>query len=248
MKLNEIFFCIILAYCCVTPSENTFAQLSKADSSFYQSAISSAVYQYQVSEGDQSGLYNGAFYVEYPFHFKQGTPFFISSQLDTGSVLYDDILYKNILLQYDNLKDVVIANDNGYLIQLNNQKITEFTLTGHRFVRREKKDTSNSVVTTGFYEVLYNGNIIILKKTIKNIREDLSNGHDIERTIASSDYYFIQAKSAIYPIKNIKDLALILSDKKKEIQQWIKKNKPDFRMQKENVLLQIVAYYEQVRM
>jgi hypothetical protein len=227
-------------------AENLFAQLKEADSNLYQSAVSNAVSLYHASLTDQSGLCNGALYTGYLFRFKEGTPFFISEQRDSGSVFYDGILYQNLPLLYNNLDDVLIADDNGYPIKLNGKKVAFFTIPGHYFIRHEKAD-SGVGINTGFYEVLYNGSINILKKTIKKIDEDISNGHTVDRIIRASDYYYIQKDSIIYTIENKNDITEILPSRKKEILQFIKKNKLNFRKDKENALVQIAAYYEQIR-
>jgi hypothetical protein len=226
---------------------NGFAQLSAPDSNYYRSAVSTAINLYNRSSGDQSGLFNGMLYPGYPFLFKSGSPFFDSSRLDTGSVIYEGLLYEKLPLIYENLKDLVIINDNGFFIQLNNKKLNEFTIPGHHFIRQEENNKSNKSLTAGFYEVLYNGNIRVLKKTIKKIEDDLSSDNTVEKLITQSDYYFIKTDSTIFQVKNKKDIVDIFPDKKKEIKQFIKKNKLNFYDDKENTLIKITAYYEQIR-
>jgi hypothetical protein len=243
MKWDCIFFWIVSTCSCFFPAGHVIAQLSESDSSFYQLVVSGAVNLYHFSAGDQSGLYNGSLYPGYPFHFKNGSPFFNSNKLDTGSVIYDDILYENLPLLYDNLKDVVIIDDNGSQIQLNSKKISEFTLPGHHFIRLGKNDMNNSrIINTGFYEILYNGYNSVLKRVIKTIEDDLSSGEVVERVIHQSDYYYFKKDNAIYPAENKKDITAIFSDRKKEVQQFIRKNKLNLRKDKENVLLRIASY------
>jgi hypothetical protein len=241
------FFRFAATYFCFFSARNLSAQFSESDSNFYQTVISHAISIYHHTSGDQSGLYNGILYPGYPFVFKSGTPFFDSSRSDTGSVFYDGILYENLPLTYEDLKDVVIVKDNGYYIELNSKKLNEFTIPGHHFIRLEEKDGNNSGLITGFYELLFKDSIYVLKKTVKKIEDDLSSDNVVEKLITQTDYYYIRKDSSLYLVRNKKDVTAILPDKKKEILQFIKKNKLNFSDDKGSTLVQIATYYEQLR-
>jgi len=68
----------------------------------------------------------------------------------------------------------------------------------------------------------------------------------VERTVLVSSHYYIKKDGIMYPVWKESDITDILQDKKKEIKQFIKKNKLKFRKDKDNVLVQIAAYYEQI--
>lgn len=242
IKFNGIFIFFATSFFI---SQNALAQLSEADSSFYQSAISNTINFYHSSEGDQSPLYNGISYIHYPFRFREGTPYFAIEKPDTGSVYYDGTFYNKLLLIYNDLDDKLLTDDNGYLLELNKKKITAFTSAGHHFIRIEKNSIND--IRPGFYEVLYSGTATVLKKTMKKNNEDLSNGQNVQHYISSEDHYYIQKDKIIYIADNKKETGGIFPDKKKEILQYIKKNKLNFRKDKENALIQIATYYAQIR-
>lgn len=228
-------------------SANAIAQMDKNDSSFYRSAVLNAIKTYHESSGDQNALFNGSLYYGYPFQFKQGNAlFFADTVLKKGSLVYDNILYNEVLLEYDNLQDLVIVMDSLYWIQLNSKKITEFYLSGHHFVRLEKNSVNKDIVTTGFYDVLHEGPIMVLKKDIKEIHEEPSVVEGLERSVFKSSYYYIKKAAIIYQVKSQDELLDILTDKKKEIRQFLRSNKLKFRKDKDNTLLQAVIYYEQI--
>ena len=232
--------------CTITPTV-TNAQLNKTDSAFYQSAILNAINIYHASAGDQTALYNGSLYYGYPFRFKQGTPYFVADTVwIKGSVTYDGILYKDVTIEYDNLQDFVIVQDSLYWVQLNGKKVSEFTLLNRHFVRLEKNNVNKDIVTTGFYEVLYNGNVSIFRKDIKQIHEEASIVEGVERAVIVSSHYYIKKGDMIYPVSKESEITDILPDKKKEIRQFLKKNKLKFRKDKDNTLLQVAAFYEQL--
>ena len=244
MKLR-CFFLFFISFLLFI-SEKLVAQLNEADSLVYQSALANAVHLYYAKTGDQLLLYNGPMYRGYAYRFRDGSPFFNVEKPDTGSVYYDEKFYEKILLLYNNLDDILLADDNGYLIQLNEKKIKSFTLAGsYHFIRIEKNDINNNT-PTGFYEILYTGYIDVLKKTIKKINEDLSNGHDIQHYITSEDHYYIKKNNAFFPIDNKNEVADLFPEKKKEILKFFKKNKLNFRKDKENALIQFDSHYQEI--
>jgi hypothetical protein len=226
---------------------NIVAQLSPGDSLFYQKAVSNLVSLYHQSSGDQSGIYSGTQYGGYPFSFTEGHPFFYTDKSGTGSVLYDGVLYENVQLQYDELKEVVVMQDASHRIQLVNERIAAFTVFNNRFIRLERDSLNRSLVSTGFYNLLYEGNVSALKKETKELREELrSNGEGIQRYIDVRKYYYIKKNNEYYPVKNKKSVTGIYADHKKEIQQFIRKNKLSFRKAPDEMLVKVTEYYDRL--
>jgi hypothetical protein len=240
------FFLVCMASYFFMPG-SVFAQMNGNDSSIYRGAISTATNLYQQSAGDQSGLYNGALYPGYPYPFKKGIPFFISDQMDSGWVLYDNILYKGLRVQYDNLSEMVIVEDNGFPIVLNNKRLKAFKMGTRSFISEGKRETTIDGIDHWFYEVLQEGSCTVLKRILKTVTEDLSNNQTIDRLINPLDYYFFKIGAVIYPISAKKDLLAIFPAEKKEIKQFIKQNKLNFRRNKGDAFLRVAAYYEQIR-
>ncbi|MBS1598062.1 MAG: hypothetical protein JST75_07535 [Bacteroidetes bacterium] len=246
MRSNFFILLLQAISCFLTNTFSGFGQMNKSDSAFYQSAVSHAINIYQESTGDQNPIYNGSLYYGYPFRFKQGNALFLPDTiLVKGTVVYDNILYKDIPLEYDNLQDLVITKDSLYWIQLNGKKITAFSISGHSFVRLEKNASNKDLVTTGFYEILHEGALTVFKKEIKMIHEEPSIVEGLERSVFTSPYYYIKKEGVIYPVKDQDDIGNILQNKKKEIRQFLRKNKLKFRKDKDNTLLEAVIYYEQ---
>jgi len=144
--------------------KNVYAQDISVDSSFYKKALIYTEKVYHDSYGDQSALYNGSKYAQYQFRFKEGHPFFYSAELAVGEVIYDGIRYDSIMMSYDETKDVLVINDFGNRIQLLNEKIEQFKIFNSNFIRIEKDSSSNELVSSGFYHVLSEGNLTLLKK------------------------------------------------------------------------------------
>ena len=77
-------------------SFNTFGQTAEIDSITYIKGINNAVAFYQQFIDPPTGLYNGSEYVDYANSIKDGTPYFMSTNFNPGSIVYDGVLYENI--------------------------------------------------------------------------------------------------------------------------------------------------------
>jgi len=221
------------------------AQSPAADSILYQKAVYRAIAVYHEAMGDQSGLFNGIQYAQFPFSFAEnGHPFFKENKPGTGSI-YDNVLYENVQLQYDEVQEVIFMQDSARRIQLLNPRITGFTLFDNTFIRLVK-DSANAIsLNTGFYNLLYNGNTRLLKKEEKMIREDVSTGV-ILRYIEVLTRYYIERNHTWYSIKSKNGVLDVFKDRKKELRQFIKKNKLSYRKDKDDMLVKVTAYYDQL--
>ncbi|MEO5681534.1 MAG: hypothetical protein ABIQ88_02775 [Chitinophagaceae bacterium] len=245
MKLPVTTGLLFIFIFSILPVKSVLAQSTPDDSLLYNKAVSHLVNLYHQSAGDQSGLFNGSQYGGYPFSFTEGNPFFREDKPGFGSVIYDGVLYEKLRMQFDEVKDVLFTQDSARRIQLLNERIDRFTLFNNNFIRIVK-DTENTVlIRTGFYNLLYEGNTSLLKKEEKHIREDVSSG-ELRRFIDVSEYYYLKKNNLYYAVKSKRNLLDIFNDRKKDIKQFIAKNKLSYRKDKQNMLTQTTAYYDQL--
>src|SRR6185436_5557440 len=120
----------------------------------------------------QSRLYNGIEHLGYSVRIK-GHAYFVQKELQTGTVVYDELEFTNVPMLYDLLKDqVVIQHFNRFTkIGLVSEKVNAFTLFNHHFIRLQADSSSASPLLTGFYDVMYTGRITVLVKRQKYIEE-----------------------------------------------------------------------------
>jgi hypothetical protein len=237
-------FLLIISFS--SPATKLFAQKNAEDSAIFKNAFNNSVSLYYQSLGDQSGLYNGTKYAGYPFTFSEGIPFFLSNKQQKGSIEYDHVVFQNINLLYDELSGVVIMQDDDHNIQLLNEKISWFMISGFRFIYLINSGQNSSAPPTGFYNILYDGHVSVLKKEIKQIREILAfSGEEKTHVIDSrTNYYFKQ--NTDYAIVNTQNELLgLFHDKKKEIQHFIKTNKLNFKKDPDNLLTKVAEYFDQ---
>jgi len=224
------------------------AQSAKDDSIFYQTALSNTISIYKKQLGDQSPFFNGSRYSPTGFIFRTGSPYFISDSFSLGSVVYDDILFDSVYLLYEDMRDLLVSrNYYDYLLQLVNQRVSSFIISGHRFIRLTADSLNPGIPKTGFYEILYPGHSQLLKKTFKTIVEEPSvYENTVIRHIEETENYYIRTGDSYKHVKSKAELLLLLHDHQKEIQKYIKKTKLNFHTNKEDLLIRTAEYYDQI--
>jgi hypothetical protein len=189
----------------------------------------------------QSRLYNGIEHLGYSFRIK-GHAYFLQRELQTGTVVYDELEFVNVPMLYDLFKDqVVIQHFNGFTrIGLVQEKVTAFTLNGHHFIRLDS--LLGAPIITGYYDELYSGRLKVLAKRGKYIEETIKD--ELEREFIQKDLFFIQKDSTYHAIKNYKGLLTLLKDRSKEVRQYLRKNRIKYRKGPENAIVKATAYYD----
>lgn len=190
-----------------------------------------------------SRLYNGHQYIRNGA-YAIGFPFFDADSLQPGSLVYDGIDYRNMVLQYDLVLDQLIIPDYTHdgLISLIPEKVTRFSIGSHTFGYFIKSDAGPP--QTGFYEVLYAGSKISLlarrqKRLIFPPDNTTPNRYD------AIDQYFLRIENRFQRVTGKSTLLAALPDKTEQVKKYIRKNRIRFKKKLEKDLLQTIAYYQQ---
>jgi len=130
------------------------------------------------------------------------------------------------------------------MVRLNNERIGWFKVWGQTFIRLIFDSATHSQMQTGFYNLLYDGKTALYRKDSKIIKENSASVQGLNEYTVESREYFIKKDNQFYTIKNKKSLIVVLKNKKKEILQFIKKDKLNLRKDKNDALITIVAYYD----
>ena len=212
------------------------------DSSIANASINNAISVYHQKMQRSAGLYNGSEYEEYAFSFTEGNPYFGSRDRVNGSILYDGVLYKNVLMKYDEVKDVVVIWYNNDAVQLLSESIARFEIQDHFFTRIVK--TSAKDLNTGFYEQLYGGKTGVLKKTIKVIQQKTDVSDGIQRFIDQKTYYYLKGPNGYTQVSSKKDVTDIFKDHKKETREFINSKNLNYKKDPGDFLASVAAYYD----
>ena len=191
----------------------------------------------------QSRLYNGIEHMGYSYKIK-GHAYFLQKELYKGTVVYDGLTFINVPMLFDLLKgQVIIQHLNGFSkLGLVSEKVKEFSLLDHHFIRLIADSLSGSPLITGFYDEVYKGRLTVLIKRGKWIEETIKD--ELEREFIQLDLFYIQKGDKYYQVKNKKGLLALLKDRSKEVKQYLRRNMIKYRKGAENAIVKAVVYYD----
>ncbi|HET9280231.1 MAG TPA: hypothetical protein VFN95_18685 [Flavitalea sp.] len=219
----------------------TFAQ--ESDSSSTSEHVPVKVYF--AAMGEQSPLYNGREYVEYSGTIQVGHPFYNTTEFTKGSIIYEGMLFNDAMILYDIVKDKVIIRhfNQIFRIDLPVEKIQEFHLLNHHFVRLYPD--SAGVIEEGFYDEMYKGKTKLYIRRRKLITEERT-GTDLLQVAEQKDILYIQKEGTYHPVKTLKGLLTVFSNRSDGIRQHLRKNGIKFRKAPEAAVLTAVQYYDRL--
>lgn len=226
-----LLFSTLVCYCQAPKNDTLFlAQAKKRTLILYEDAIQ-----------DQSRLYNGNDYLIY-FSKEEEHPYFGSDDWTDGSIVYWGELYENVPLLYDISSDqIVIEHVRGNPLRLHPEKVQQFTITDHTFVRLLRDDKNK--IPDGFYDRLYEKNLKVYAKYSKTYRETLQAPKIISEFDASVRYYLVQDGN-FHVVKSKRSVLQVLADRKSELKNFLRKNKISFQNDREKAIVRLAEYYD----
>jgi hypothetical protein len=209
-------------------------------------SVTRAVLVYTHSPGADSRFYNGTLYPGYD-HQPQGSPFFGPDSLSAGSICYDEVIYPDIRLSYDLVKDAVIIADrrNAVSIQLLPEKIRFFTIGKNRFIYLSPGINTANAPQTGFYEELYSGKATALARHEKTIQPFGKADENIFQ-YRQYDRYYLEVNGRYYTIHNNRSLLDAFGAAKDPVRNFLRKNRISFSSNREYALAKAAEFYSQL--
>lgn len=200
--------------------------------------------QYQQYMGVEAPLFNGALYVDYT-HTVSGSLPFLNNTRDfvKGNVVFKDILYTDVLINYDVYKDKLLIQHpvNYKIFEAQQKDIAWFDLASHRFAAIHLTEKE---FRPGFYELVYNGRkSTVYGKHSKELSQDLSE-NTARHSFVSKCVYYVYLGGQSFKITTLK--SLLQAYKKEEVKNYIKNNKFDIKKDKQAVLKSVAMYYDQL--
>ncbi|WP_299706860.1 hypothetical protein [uncultured Pontibacter sp.] len=182
-----------------------------------------------------------------PIEIKQyvdvkGSPY-LTDDWQAGSVKLDNgKIFEGLQLKYDQIEEELMFLNKAEEAQLFVDPIAEFTIIGRTF--RRGYTPADGATPKTFYQVLADGETQLLKRTSKKIYEEVPYGTatKIKNIIENETYYLADAEGKLTKIrKDKKAITNALSNKKSELEDYVKANRLDLRQ--EGDMAKLVTYY-----
>jgi len=228
--------------------EVSFGQI-QTDKNSQQLALKNTVSRYYKSLGEQSGIYHGPAYTGYPYQLSNGHQFFESAKLTQGTIFYDGMLYQDIPMWYDLVKDqVVVQNiDSLSMISLHNERIDYFSMFGHEFKKIVQDPSNSNSLTTGFYDHIYIGKTEVLVRRYKGTLEDVSPEGIFTKILKQKNEIYLKKEGKYFSVLSSGSVLKALGNKQKEILSHLKKNAIKFKKDPEKAIVMMVSFYDQLK-
>lgn len=244
--MNKSFLQLVVLYCAISYNSYVFGQNRSSDSLQLHQLEANITNGFNKAMGKQAGLYNGPEFIPYGFVSPTNANFKDSVTFVIGNVNYDGVLYTNVPLIYDLHQELLITRlHNGFTsYSLLNEKIDNFDMFDHHFVRFQPDDI-NRIMAAGFYDELYNNKLQLLAKRYKDLQEEHLE-FTITNVFSEKNTYFLKKENKYYRVQNSSDFLKVLRNKKNELKKYVKDNKLDFRKNRERSMIMLVSYYDKI--
>ena len=218
------------------------AQLPAADTSLKPRSDEMIAY-YHGLLAESAFLYTGRAYFDYPP--LEGHAYLDDPNWFPGAVTYDSLEYNNIFLKYDLVKNLVVVQrpDRLTKVSLQNRLVSRFTIGNKKFVQLQAVDERSDSLT-GFYELMAMGQITLLGKKEKKV-EDVIRNMDMVRVVSEKSSYHVYRNGKYFPVPNLSSFYQLVPGQRKELQQYLRKQKINYRRNPGAALTALVRYYNQ---
>ena len=188
-------------------------------------------------------LYNGRIWRN-QYYKVRGNQFLFSNDFLPGTVTIKGQLFDNVRLRYDIYKDEITTISNPTtILQLNKEMVDMFSILfknkWYKFIRI-LEDSSN--VFNGYLNVLYKGKTSLYVKYRKEI-ELLAEDGKYDRFYQSQSIYIVK-DGITYPVTGKKEFFIPLSDKKRQIKNFIKTNKLKILKKVPESFVPVLEFYD----
>ncbi len=239
MKFYCVLFSLILSdYTCFSQSGD-----SPSPDSLYRQSDSAFRSIYFNAVAGSAQLYHGGKYDVEQKH-ADGSPFYLSDIMRTGSVTYQGTWYGPLKLYYDLTTDELVLSNylHDDIVTLSSDKIDSFSVGSHVFVNFRNKE--NGLPKKGFYEVLYAGDPGVYVRREKKFY--FGTGYQVNR-YAEFNSYFIRNNGVFYKVEGKSDMLEVFNDQRDAMKSYIHSSKPDFKSKPELAYRLCTEHYSHLK-
>lgn len=200
--------------------------------------------RYQQQAGNHALLYNGEEELKYTRRYLN-QPYYRQTDCVPGQLWRQGSLYKNVDMRLDLYKNhlIVRSPDQRFHLIIPSDEVDSVQLHGHTFVFNHPASGQNEL-PAGYYMQLHKGHRCTLwgRQWMEITRQETNNVIRIRfKTIER--YYFFDGKKW-KTIKNKSALLKQMPGRQKEMKAYIKRNRLNFRKNKEEAFTTMMRYYE----
>ncbi len=194
---------------------------------------------------DEAMIFNGPLAQKYTF-LHSGTYYYLNNEFSENDLYYNGKLYRVELNLNANSDELILKlPESRKLIVANRSMVGWFTLDSRKFIGVDDGEFSN--LHGGYYEALYEGNGLALKKLNKIFKDRIKDNKIDYSFIALTNRYIVKDGVA-YPINSVRDLARIYKEQGQNIRKFLKEKGSKFSAKRniDSALSETMKFIEQL--
>ena len=201
---------------------------------------SDAIQSYLSETKEYAALFSGKTEAPYDRTFTNH-PYFETDQYRQGVLCYNEVVYQDIFMRLDLFRDelTVFSPNKPYRIVLENEKFSYAILNGFTFILSPNEAKTGSK----FMILIHDGSYPFVKQYRLSVKEEFF-GITLSRSFRTQEQYFIYINNTAYPVKNKNTLLKLFPDRKKELNEYAKQHKLNFKAFFEQSVITLVDHYE----
>lgn len=194
---------------------------------------------------DNQVLFNGKLWINLYYMVKENQ-FLFSKDFLPANVTIKGQTFTNIKVRYDIYNDeILMPLDSGRILQINKEMVDSFSMSfqnkTYHFIRTPKDSLSSP---GGYANIIYKGKSVLEVKYIKKIDRPKTEGEE-DNFYQLSRVYFVK-DGLFYQVKNKKELFSVLDGYKKQIRDYMKKNKIRVSRNTPESFIPVIRYYDSI--
>ncbi|MCD7977447.1 MAG: hypothetical protein LUG51_09900 [Tannerellaceae bacterium] len=195
--------------------------------------------------GLYSPLYSGKEQIKYATHIKND-PYLKNPGYDEGSLLFDGVFYPKVYMRLDLYRNELLVRtpDNRFNIIVPNEKVSYLTLHSY-YIFYHYPDEKPGSPPEGYYLRLYEGKHTVLERKNRGYLESIRD-MKLEGEFVNRDRYYIYKDGKYYPVKSKSAVLKFFDSHKRELKQFIKQNRLNFRTDPDQAIVAVVKHYEKL--
>jgi hypothetical protein len=230
MKNRLIIFILFLSAGIIWAQKNSFTGIP-ADN---------VIHNYLTEVQTYATLYSGKTETPYDTPFANH-PYFETAGYIKGELGYNQVVYHDVLMRIDLFRDeiTVVYPNTPYRIVLNNEKFNYAVLNGSTIVKSMDEKSSKVKFTV----LLHDGTFPVVRK-YKMIIASQESDRRYTSSFRIQHQYEIYIAGIPYSVKNKNSILKLFPDKRKELNEFAKQHKLDFKNRIEQSIIALVNHYE----
>ena len=194
--------------------------------------------EYLREAGDRAEMFVGKMEPGYASTVYINHPYWSGEEFHIGQVKYKGLLYRNMLLRYDAfLKQLVVKTpEKQSNVYIPMHLVEGFTIGGMVYAKHDGE----------FLVVLYEGSQIELLEQMYIKMQENTNLAMLQYEFKRKENFFIMSDGRMCEVSNMRTILKLFPGLEKELKRFAKMNKLNFKENRQNSLISITKYADEL--